>query len=96
MPARTHLLFVLLLAAVGCGLAANPPQDGEHCIWYGRCGNNPDLGEDFVLNCYNDTEAIEASAQDVERLTSLCPHFLEDLGPPPWNLCCSSDQVCSR
>jgi Niemann-Pick C1 protein len=87
-------LTVALLCAAASVTADFDPEG--HCIWYGRCGPNPNLDNDALwLNCLYEGEAKPATSEDISRLLQECPHFAEDFPPAEqgWVTCCSSDQI---
>ena len=61
---------------------------------YGNCANNPDFpGGGHPLNCAYSGKGININPDDVYRLASACPHFVEDFDvynekTNPWPVCC--------
>ena len=95
-----RFLLLVLASAVGVALGRNSTIDpAGTCLWYGKCGDNPDFtGGTHILNCYDTSKGYPATVEDVKNLEEVCPHFVEDFGPHdpennPWNLCCDYTQI---
>lgn len=94
-------IFLFLSLACSVALARNSTLDPNGtCIWYGKCGDNPDFppGGTHALNCVDNSKGYPAAESEVRDLEKVCPHFVEDFGEwdetnNPWMLCCDYTQI---
>ncbi len=73
-------------------------DDTGHCIWYGKCGQDPAAPPSHkhrTLNCLYEGAAKEASSKDVRILEQVCPHLARELRSPQGSikLCCDTAQL---
>ncbi|TRY76439.1 hypothetical protein TCAL_00054 [Tigriopus californicus] len=70
------------------------PVTSDQCVWYGKCGRDPDFGDDrHALNCYNPGPAPSTSLSDLTLLYEVCPHFATEFAEGDVNFCCDRQQI---
>jgi len=65
------------------------------CIWYDKCGRDPDYpltDTQHYLMCSYRGPAKAASHKQLQILQEICPHLIPEDGSPP-SLCCSIGQL---
>ncbi|XP_056327122.1 NPC intracellular cholesterol transporter 1 [Danio aesculapii] len=83
LPGRNHI-FRLLLATV----LLSHWVHGQHCIWYGECGNSP-LHPEKKLNCNYTGPAVPLPEEGQELLQELCPGLVYADN----RVCCDTQQL---
>jgi Niemann-Pick C1 protein len=82
-----RLLYIEILVLMFLGLAyadTGKPTPGDHCIWYGECGDRK--------NCqYNGPPKSLKNSTVVAMLQEICPNLVNSSGKPL--LCCDEAQV---
>ena len=99
-PYLATVALWLALASAATAFSPTPApssRGGGHCVWYGVCGEDPDVDMDHrKLNCLYSGPAKRAPDLDASLLAEACPHLARELADPvdgSVSLCCDTTQL---